>query len=131
MGRVTRACQSASDCSGTYNELEFTYDGQGNRTQIKQFNSGSGSVVATWDFRYHDSAIVEEKLTDSSHPSGAVVRRYVVDDHGRVLKMIIPGGEPGAGTYVPTWNGHGDVLALWRVEANGTLTLANSFTYTT
>jgi RHS repeat-associated protein len=36
-----------------------------------------------------------------------------------------------AGTYLPTWNGHGDALALWRQNADGTLTLANSYTYGT
>jgi RHS repeat-associated protein len=45
--------------------------------------------------------------------------------------MTIPAGETGAGTYLVTWNGHGDALALWRIETSGALTLANSFTYTT
>ncbi len=44
--------------------------------------------------------------------------------------MTIPSGG-SAGTYLATWNGHGDALALWRVEADGTTTLANSFTYDT
>ena len=30
-----------------------------------------------------------------------------------------------------TWNGHGDAMALWRLETNGSLTLANSYTYST
>ncbi|TAL11121.1 MAG: RHS repeat-associated core domain-containing protein, partial [Chloroflexota bacterium] len=33
--------------------------------------------------------------------------------------------------YLPTWNGHGDLLALWQVQADGTLTLAASVTYDT
>jgi len=33
--------------------------------------------------------------------------------------------------YLVTWNGHGDALGLWRQNADGTLTLANSYTYTT
>ena len=30
-----------------------------------------------------------------------------------------------------TWNGHGDAAALWKINPDGTLTLANSFTYST
>lgn len=85
----------------------------------------------SWDFRYQGDAIVEEKLTDAAHPSGTVIRSYVVNDEGSVVKMTIPAGETGAGTYLVTWNGHGDALALWRIETDGSLTLANSFTYTT
>ena len=39
-------------------------------------------------------------------------------------------GQPQAGTYLVTWSGHGDALGLWRIEASGALTLANSYTYT-
>jgi RHS repeat-associated protein len=59
------------------------------------------------------------------------VRRYVVDETGAIIRMIIPAGEAGAGTYLVNWDSHGDAIALWRVEANGTVTLANSFTYST
>jgi len=128
---MTRACQSTTDCAGTYNELEFTYDGEGHRTQIKKYDSGSGTAVATCDFRYQGDAIVEEKLTDAAHPSGAVVRSYIVDSSGAATKMAIAAGETGAGTYLVTWNGHGDALALWKINGDGTLTLANSFAYTT
>jgi RHS repeat-associated protein len=130
-GRMTRACQSTTDCTGLYNEVEYTYDGEGHRTQIKQYNSGSGTAVATWDFRYQGDAIVEEKLTDAAHPSGTVVRSYVVDEAGSIVKLTVPAGETGAGTYLVTWSGHGDALALWRLETDGSLTLANSYTYTT
>ena len=44
--------------------------------------------------------------------------------------MTIPSGT-SAGTYQVTWNGHGDALALWKVNADGTLTLANSYAYDT
>ena len=33
--------------------------------------------------------------------------------------------------YLVTWNGHGDALALWRIETTGALTLANSYSYST
>lgn len=36
-----------------------------------------------------------------------------------------------AGTYLVSWNGHGDALALHSQNGDGTLTLANSFTYST
>jgi len=131
-GRLTRACQSTTDCTALYNEVEYTYDGEGHRTQIKQYNAGSGTVVATWDFRYQGGAIVEEKLTDAAHPSGTVVRSYVVDDAGSIVKMIIPAGEPSAGTYLVTWNGHGDAVGLWQINlSTGALTLANSYWYST
>jgi RHS repeat-associated protein len=87
--------------------------------------------VATREFRYQAQAIVEEKLTDAAHPSGAVVRSYVVDDAGSTVKLVIPAPEPDAGTYLVTWSGHGDALGLWRQNADGTLTLANSFSYDT
>lgn len=131
VGRMTRACQSTTDCTGLYNEVEFSYDAEGHRTQIRKYDAGNASPVATWDFRYQGLAIVEEKLTDAAHPAGTVVRSYVVDDTGSVVKMTIPAGETGAGSYLVTWNGHGDALGLWRIETNGTLTLANSYSYST
>jgi RHS repeat-associated protein len=46
--------------------------------------------------------------------------------------VTIPTGEPGAGSYLVTWNGHGDVLALSEIDpVNGTLTRANRFSYST
>jgi RHS repeat-associated protein len=130
-GRMTRACQNTTDCSGLNNEVEFNYDGEGHRTRLRKYDAGSSTAVATWDFRYQGDAIVEEKLTDAAHPTGSTVRRYVVDGDGTIVKVIIPAGETGAGTYLVTWNGHGDALALWRIETSGSLTLANSYTYST
>jgi hypothetical protein len=38
----------------------------------------------------------------------------------------------GTGTiYLVVWNGHGDAAGLWRQNGDGTLTLANSYTYST
>ena len=59
------------------------------------------------------------------------MRSYVVDDSGSVVKLIIPAGEPDAGTYLPLYNGHGDTLSLSRLETDGSLTLANSYRYET
>lgn len=56
------------------------------------------------------------------------MRSYVVDESGSVVKLVIPAGEANAGTYLPTWNGHGDALNLSRLDpVTGTLTLANSY----
>jgi RHS repeat-associated protein len=128
-GRMIHACQSTS-CAGSITKIEYAYDGSGHRTQTKEYSAGT--LAKTWDFRYQGDAIVEEKLTDASHPAGTVVRSYVVDEDGSIVKMTIPTGEVDAGTYLVTWNGHGDALALWQIDAaTGALTLANSYTYTT
>jgi RHS repeat-associated protein len=130
-GRMVRACQSSTDCAGLYNEVEYAYDGDGHRTKIIQYNAGSGTAVATREFRYQGDAIVEEKLTDGTH-AGVVVRSYVVDESGSAVKLKIAAGETGAGDYFVTWNGHGDALGLWAINpTDGTLSLANSFTYGT
>ena len=115
--------------TGSGDRLEATYDAAGHRTQIQEVTAGV--LTRTRDLRYAGDAIVEETVTDAAHPSGAVVRTYTVTESGQVVSMTIPAGEPSAGTYLVTWNGHGDALALWRQNADGTLTLANSATYGT
>jgi RHS repeat-associated protein len=125
-GRLISACKSSS-CAAGFDKVEFAYDGEGHRTQIK--TTSAAGAVATTEFRYQSDAIVEEKLTDATH-AGVVVRSYVVDESGSVVKMIIPATEANPGTYLPTWNGHGDALNLSKLDpATGTLTLANSYSY--
>lgn len=126
--RLTLACKSAT-CAAGSDKVEMTYDGEGHRTQLKTTSAAGG--VATRDFRYQGGAIVEERLTDAGHPTGTVVRSYITDESGGTVKVIVPAGESDAGTYLVTWNGHGDALALWREESDGSLLLANSFTYDT
>jgi len=46
---------------------------------------------------------------------GTVDRSYLVDESGSIVELIIPGGV-NAGTYLVTYNGHGDALALWRIR---------------
>lgn len=119
------ACQSASACTGgLYNEVGYTYDGEAHRTQVRKYAAGNATPTETWDFRYQGDAIVDERL------NGVVQRTFLVDESGAIVKMTIPSG-PTAGTYLVTWNGHGDALGLWRIEASGALTLANSYAYTT
>jgi hypothetical protein len=73
-GRMLWACQSSSACTGgLYTEVGFTYDGEGHRTQLRTYASGSSTPTATWDFGYQGEALVEERL------NGTVVRTYVVD----------------------------------------------------
>lgn len=120
-GRLTTAC-SASGCTTSSNRILFTYDGEGRRTQIK--TTPANGTAIDLDFRYQGSSIVEE-LTDD-----VVTRQYLVDETGAIVKLIIPTGQANAATYLVTWNGHGDALALHRIDpVNGTLTLANSYTY--
>ena len=125
------ACKSPT-CATTHDKVAFTYDGEGHRTQIVSdpAGTGAGQAPSTWVFRYQDDAIVEERLTDATH-TDTVVRSYVVDDSGSVVKMVIPPGEADAGTYIPVWNGHGDAVSLSRLNTDGSLTLANSYRYET
>ena len=58
-GRMLSACKSAT-CAAGFDKVEFVYDGEGNRTQIK--TTTAAGAVATRDFRYQDDAIVEEVL---------------------------------------------------------------------
>ena len=109
--------------------LQYCCAGDANRTRIR--TTTAAGAVATRDFRYQDDAIVEEVLTDATH-SAAVVRSYVVDESGTVVRMTVAPGEPDAGTYIPVWNGHGDAVNLSRLDpVSGGLTLANSYTYST
>ncbi len=120
-GRLVKACEAGS-CPGTSaDRVEFTYDGEGHRTQIKEYTAGT--LSKTIDFIYQGDAVVQEKT------NGTISREYVVDDAGTVIKFCDPNcGSPTA-TYLVTWNGHGDAMALFKVNGDGTLTLANSFTY--
>lgn len=120
-GRLTKACKSTSCATSGVDRLEFSYDGEGHRTQIKEYTAGT--LTTTRDFRYQGDAIVEEST------NGSVSRGYVVDDAGRVIRFCDPSCASPTTTYLVTWNGHGDALAIWRINGDGSLTLANSFTY--
>jgi RHS repeat-associated protein len=119
-GRLTSACK-ASGCPTTADQVSMTYDGEGHRTSLTV--RAANQVALTTQFRYQGDSIVEESV------AGAVTRRYVVDEAGAVVKVVIPTGQAQAGEYLVIWNGHGDATALWRIDASGLLTLANSFTY--
>ena len=120
-GRMTSACKSSS-CTGSIDKLEFTYDGDGHRTQIKEYTAGT--LTTTRDFIYQGDAIVQEKT------NATISREYIDDENGTVIKFCDPNCGSPTTTYLVTWNGHGDAIGAWRINADGTLTLANSYTYT-
>ena len=99
------------------------YDADGHRIELVTRPNGGSDAVIT--FRYQDGALAQE-LT-----GGTVTRTYVTDDTGAVVKFCDPDCSGSNPQYMPTWNGHGDAMAVWRIESTGTLTLANSYTYST
>jgi RHS repeat-associated protein len=121
--RLVSACDD-TDCVGSgFDRVDFEYDGEGRRSTITE-TPASGSAVV-WTFRYQGDAVVAE------YKDGTLYREYVTDDAGTISKVTVPAGQTGTGTYLVTWNGHGDAMAVYRIESSGSLTLANSFTYTT
>ncbi len=81
------------------------------------------------DLRYQGDAVVQESVSVSGGAS-AVSRTYALDDAGRIVEVCDP--DCGSGTvYVVAWSGHGDATGLWRRNGDGSLTLANSYTYST
>ena len=126
-GRLTSACKSTACTGSGFDRLDFAYDGEGHRTKITETPAAPTiqTPVITRDFRYQGDAVVEELVNTVS------LRTIVVDEAGAPVKLTIAVGQPNAGTYLPTWSGHGDLLALWQVQADGSLVLANSVTYDT
>lgn len=127
-GRLVSACQ-ATACTGTgFNRVDSTYDGDGHRTRIIE-TPASGTATTT-TFVYQGDAVASETVVTGS---ATISRTFVTDDTGRITKATITdSANPGNnGTYLVTWNGHGDALGLWRQNADGTLTLANSYRYDT
>jgi RHS repeat-associated protein len=55
----------------------------------------------------------------------------VTDEAGTIVKVCDPDCTGSNPAYLVTHNGHGDALALWRITGDGSLTLANSYTYST
>lgn len=63
--------------------------------------------------------------------AGTLARTYVTDEAGTTVKVRDPDCTGTNPAYLVTHNGHGDALALWRIIGDGSLTLANSYTYST
>jgi RHS repeat-associated protein len=119
-GRLVEVCDLA--CTGASNRYLFTYDADGRRTKIEDVLGLTSTVT---EIRYSGDRPVAE-VTD-----GVVTKEYVTDESGTIVKIVIPAGQPNAGAYLVNWNGHGDALNLLGINADGTTTLANSFTYST
>ncbi|CAN5557714.1 hypothetical protein BH20CHL7_BH20CHL7_02380 [soil metagenome] len=126
--RLVSAC-GASSCTGSgFARLDLVYDGEGHRTRLVERTSGG--TVTTTDFTYQGDAVVREVSTTGAT---TITRAFTTDEAGAIIKVAIS-GDPVTlhnGAYLVTWNGHGDALALSKVEMNGTLTPANRYTYTT
>ncbi len=118
-GRLASACKVSGCASGDM--VTMRYDGEGRRVELVTRPSGGSTTTTT--FRYQGSAISQE-LTN-----GTVSREYVTDDDGRIVKVCDPSCASPTTSYLVTWNGHGDALGLWRINTDGTLTLANSYSY--
>ena len=115
-GRLTETCDSA--CSSGSTRFFFTYDADGRRTQIVESDAGGGTST---ELRYLDGRISAEYV------DGTLERSYLTDEAGSVIGVTLHGG-PDAGSYLVTWNGHGDALNLLEVSGT-TLAVANSFAY--
>ena len=87
----------------------------------------SGGVATTTTFVYLGDAIASESV------SSGTTRSFVTDETGRIVKVTVTGdtNSNDNATFLVAWNGHGDALGLWRQNADGSVTLANSYTYTT
>jgi RHS repeat-associated protein len=120
-GRIIGACKSIA-CSGSIDRVDYLYDGSGHRIQVKE--TTSAGVVTTTDLRYQGDTVVQELV------GGTVSRTYATDDTGRIVEVCDPDCATGT-IYVVVYNGHGDATGLWKQEASGVLTLANSYTYST
>ena len=121
-GKLTSACKSSACAGSGYDRVDWLYDGSGHRTQIKE--TTAAGVVTTTDLRYEGDTLVQESV------AGAVTRTYATDDTGRIVEVCDPDCSSGT-VYLVVYNGHGDATGLWRQNADGTLTLANSYTYST
>ena len=102
--RLVSACDDA-DCVGPgFDRVDFTYDGEGHRTRIT-VDRRHLSRRATSATRATPSSRSDQD--GDRHPRLRRRRRR----HGRQGHRA-PTGASSDGTYLVTWNGHGDALAL-------------------
>jgi RHS repeat-associated protein len=105
--------------------VTMRYDADGRRVELVTRPNGQSATTTT--FRYQGSSIAQEYVGTSP----VLSRTYVTDEAGSIVKFCDPDCSGSNPQYLVTWNGHGDAMAIWRINADGSLTLANSFTYTT
>ena len=132
-GRLITACKATS-CSGTPARLDFTLDGSGQRIRIVETPSGASPTTVTTDFSYDGETVIREVATSSAGP--ITTRTFTTDEAGAIHKMTVvtTGGGSTAddGTYLVTYNGHGDAIGLAEIDAtDGHLTPAARITYST
>jgi RHS repeat-associated protein len=106
-------------------QIGLRCDADGRRVELRTRPNGGAETTVT--FRYQGEAIAQE-LTGTTP---VLARTYLTDEAGAIVKVCDPDCTGTNPQYLVTWNGHGDALALWRIETSGALTLANSYTYTT
>jgi RHS repeat-associated protein len=121
-GRLASACKVAGCASG--DRVTMRYDADGRRVELKVRPNGQAETTTT--FRYQGAAIAQELV------GGSVTRTYLTDEAGGIVKFCDPDCTGSNPQYLVTWNGHGDAMAIWLINpADGTLSLKNSFTYST
>gem|GEM_PF-2428923 len=123
------ACKSTSCTGSGFARLDMTYDGEGHRIRLVE-TPASGAATTT-DFRYQGDAVTSEVSVTGGT---AITRTFTTDESGAIIKVAISGDPVSLhnGTYLVTWNGHGDAVALSKIDTGtGALTAANRYTYTT
>jgi RHS repeat-associated protein len=121
-GRLASACKVAGCATGDM--VTMRYDADGRRVELVTRPNGGSATTTT--FRYQGDALAQE-LTGTGTPT--VVRTYVTDESGAIVKFCDPDCGGSNPQYLVTWSGHGDALGIWKINADATLTLANSFSY--
>jgi RHS repeat-associated protein len=128
-GRLVSACKSTSCAGSGFARLDMTYDGEGHRIRLVE-TPALGSATTT-DFRYQGDAVTSEVSVTGAT---TITRKFTTDEAGAIVKVEISGDPVSLhnGTYLVTWNGHGDAVALSKIDAGtGALTAANRYTYST
>jgi RHS repeat-associated protein len=121
----------ATACTGSgFARLDLAYDGEGHRTRLLETTAGGTPVVTTTEFTYEGDTVVRETSTTGGT---TITRAFTTDETGAIVKVAISGDPTSLhnGTYLVTHNGHGDALALEKIESSGALTPANRYTYNT
>jgi len=85
----------------------------------------AGGTVTTTDLTYSGDGPAQE-ITN-----GVVTRTYLTDEAGTIVRFCDPDCTGSNPQYLVAWNGHGDAMNVGRINADGTLTLANSYRYDT
>lgn len=110
----------------------MTYDAAGHRIRLVERTAGATPTITTTDFSYEGDRVVREAETTGSV---VVTRTFTTDADGAIIKMTrttTGGSTADDGTYLATWNGHGDLLGLARIDpTTGVLTPAARVTYST